>query len=73
MSMSKQEILEQVKGLTADEQAELAEDLRQLAAVPLSTEQLREMRRRSDAVDHGVMQTLPGEQVIRELRERPRT
>jgi len=57
--------------LDAAEREELAEGLRQqVRPNELSPEQSAKLNRRADAVDRGEVETIPGEQVSQELRQR---
>lgn len=70
MRMSKEQILAAAMALDVKEREEIAEDLWQSVPLELTDEQRAELRRRSDAIDRGDMQMIPGEQVLRELRQR---
>jgi putative addiction module component (TIGR02574 family) len=73
MQMTKEQILEQVRALDPKERRELIEDLWQMPDDDeLTPEQLAELDRRLAAVDRGEATFIPGDQVMRELRERPR-
>ena len=69
--MTKEQILSEAMTLNPRERDEVAEALWQsIAPDELSAEQLAEIRRRLDAIDAGQAQFVPGDQVMRELRER---
>ena len=71
MSMTKQQILTEAMQLDPTERDEIAEALWQAAASEeFSAEDLAEIRGRVDDLDAGRMQSIPGEQVMREVRER---
>jgi len=73
MPMTKEQILAEVKALPPAEREELVEDLRQIADDDeLAPELLAEIRRRVAEMDRGEATLVPGEQVMRELRERLR-
>jgi putative addiction module component (TIGR02574 family) len=68
--MTKDQILAEAMTLHPDERAALAEDLRQTVYDDeLTPEQRAELRRRITATDRGEA-TIPGDQVMKELRER---
>ena len=70
MPMTKQQILAEVMALAPAERGELVEDLRRaVAGSELTDEQLAELRRRVDVLDRGEATLLPGDQVMRELRD----
>ncbi len=71
MSMTKDQILTEAMALDPREREELAEALWQ-CPVPdeLEPGQVAEIRRRSIALDNGLAQPIPGEQVMAELRQR---
>ena len=71
MSMTREQLFTEVMNLDPRERERLVEDLRQRIEGPeLTAEQIAELHRRSEAVDRGEMETIPGEQVMEELRER---
>jgi putative addiction module component (TIGR02574 family) len=71
MPMTKAQILAEAKNLGQREREELVEDLRQIIVEEeLTAEQRAELRRRAKAMDRGEATLLPGDQVMRELRER---
>jgi len=71
MLMTKAQILAEAKNLGHREREELVEDLRQIIVEEeLTAEQRAELRRRAKAMDRGEATLLPGDQVMRELRER---
>ncbi len=69
--MTKEQILTEAMALDPHERDEVAEALWQ-SIVPdeLTSQQLAEVRRRIESLDSGQTQSIPGEQVMRELRER---
>ncbi len=71
MAMTKEQILSEAMALDPRERDEVAETLWQ-SIVPdeLTQQQLAEIRRRIESLESGQTQTIPGEQVMRELRER---
>lgn len=70
MPMTRDQILAEAMALDPSEREELIEDLRQTVDDgELTPDQLAELRRRIAAVDNGEA-TLPGEQVMNEIRER---
>ena len=71
MPMTKDQILTEAMALDARERDEVAEALWQ-SIVPdeLTPQQSAELRRRIEALDSGQAQPIPGEQVMRELRQR---
>ena len=74
MAMSREQILAEAKALDPREREELIEDLRQIVDDDeLTPEQLAEIRRRVAEMDRGEAVMVPGEQVMRELRERFRS
>lgn len=74
MAMSREQILAGAKALDPREREELIEDLRQIVDDDeLTPEQLAEIRRRVAEMDRGEAVMVPGEQVMRELRERFRS
>ena len=76
MALTKEQILTEALSLAPQEREELAEAI-WLSIDGLTREEIdaawvAECQRRLDAVDRGEMELVPGEQVIRELRERLR-
>jgi putative addiction module component (TIGR02574 family) len=71
MAMTKDQILSEAMSLDPRERDEVAEALWQ-SIVPgeVTLEQVTEIRRRMEALDIGQAQPIPGEQVMRELRQR---
>jgi len=68
--MTKDQILSEAMALEPHERDEVAEALWQsVVSTELSPEQLAEVRRRIAAIDNGEP-TLPGEQVMEEMRKR---
>jgi putative addiction module component (TIGR02574 family) len=69
--MTKDQILSEAMALDPSERDEVAEALWQ-TIVPgeLAPEQGLELRRRIDALDNRLVQAIPGEQVMQELRQR---
>ena len=73
MPMTREQILAEVKSLDPREREELIEDLRRIVHDDeLTPEQLAEIHRRVAEMDRGEAVMIPGEQVMRELRERLR-
>lgn len=71
MPMTKEQILAEVMALEPKLREELIEDLRQVADEDELTPELRaELRRRVAEMERGEATLVPGEQVMRELRER---
>ncbi len=71
MSMTKDQILTEAMALDPRERDEVAEALWQcLVPEELEPGQVAEIRRRIDALDNGLVQPIPGEQVTAELRQR---
>jgi len=69
--MTKDQLLNEALTLDPRERDELAEALWQsIGPNELTSEQRAEVRRRIDALDRGDVQPIPGDQVMRELRER---
>lgn len=68
--MTREEILAEVMKLDPKQREELAEDIWQRGTPDLTPEQVAELHRRTAAVDRGEMETIPGEEVMRQLRER---
>ena len=69
--MTKDQILTEAMALDPRERDEVAESLWQcIAPGELSGDQVAELRRRVDDMDSGRVQPIPGEQVMKELRER---
>jgi putative addiction module component (TIGR02574 family) len=69
--MTKEQIISEAMTLDPRERDEVAETLWQsIAPGELSPEQLNELRRRLDAIDSGQAEFVPGDQVMRELRQR---
>jgi putative addiction module component (TIGR02574 family) len=64
--------LDAAMALDPKEREELAEDLWQSIPLELSPEQIMELERRVEALDRGEVQTIPGEQVMRDIRQRLR-
>ena len=69
--MTRQEIFEQAKALDPREREELIEDLRHLDEPDddLTEEQWAELDRRIEAAERGDEKSIPGEQVMGELRK----
>jgi putative addiction module component (TIGR02574 family) len=70
MPMTKEQLLDEAKALHPSQRAELIEDLRQITDDELAPELRAELRRRVAAIDRGEVTFIPGEQVMREIRER---
>jgi|1186.fasta_scaffold340955_1 putative addiction module component (TIGR02574 family) len=70
MPMTKEQLLDEAKALDPRQRAELIEDLRQITDDELTPELRAELRRRVAAIDRGEVAFIPGEQVMREIRER---
>jgi putative addiction module component (TIGR02574 family) len=70
MPMTKEQLLDEAKALDPLQRAELIEDLRQITDDELAPELRAELRRRIEAIDRGEVTFIPGEQVMREIRER---
>jgi putative addiction module component (TIGR02574 family) len=70
MSMTKEQIIAEVMKLDPEERDEVAEEIWQRNAPDLTPEQMAEVRRRIEAIDRGEVEMIPGEQVMRELREK---
>ena len=71
MPLTKEQILAEAMSLDPKQRGELIEDLRQtLDDAELSPEQLAELRRRVGALDRGEATLVPGDQAMREVRER---
>lgn len=70
MPMTKEQLLDAAKALDPRQRAELLEDLRQITDDELTPEVRAELRRRIGAVELGEVSFIPGEQVMREIRER---
>ncbi len=70
MPMTKEQLLNEAKALEPGQRAELIEDLRQIAEDELTPALRAELRRRVEAIDRGEVTFIPGEQVMREIRER---
>jgi len=71
MAMTKDQILAEARALDPTQRKELIEDLRQITGGDELTPALRaELRRRVAAIDRGEVTMIPGEQVMREIRER---
>jgi putative addiction module component (TIGR02574 family) len=68
--MTKEQIIAEVMKLAPEERDEVAEEIRQRNAPDLTPAQLKEIHRRVEAIDRGEVEMIPGEQVMRELRER---
>ena len=69
--MTKDQIIVEALKLAPEELDSLVDDLSQrVTSSGLDSEQLAEIRRRVEAVDRGEMGTLPGPQVMAELRQR---
>jgi putative addiction module component (TIGR02574 family) len=70
-AMTKDQILTEAMALEPRERDEVAEALWQsIAPGELTPEQVAELHRRIEALDSGQAQTIPGEQVMQELRRR---
>lgn len=71
MAMTKEQILSEAMTLDPQDRDDVAEALWQ-CVVPgeLTSEQMAEIRRRLHALDSGRVQSIPGEQVIQELRQK---
>lgn len=71
MPMTKEQILTEAMTLDPQERDEVAEALWQ-CIVPgeFTSGQVAEIRRRVDDLDSGRVQSIPGEQVMHELRQR---
>jgi putative addiction module component (TIGR02574 family) len=71
MSMTKEQILNEAMALPPSERDEVAEALWQgISPGELTPTQITEIQRRLHALDNGDMQTIPGDQVMQELRQR---
>jgi putative addiction module component (TIGR02574 family) len=71
MSMTKDQILTEAMALDPRERDEVAEALWQgIVSDEFTARQVAEVRRRVAALDNGEVQAAPGEQVMRELRQR---
>jgi putative addiction module component (TIGR02574 family) len=70
MSMTKEQIISEAMKLDRIERDEIAQELWQRSGGDLTPEQLAEIRRRIEALDRGEVELIPGDQVMRELRER---
>ncbi len=69
--MTKDQIINEAMALDPRERDEVAETLWQFASRgELSSDQLTEIRRRMDSLDSGEAVPIPGEEVMRELRQR---
>jgi putative addiction module component (TIGR02574 family) len=69
--MTKDQIIVEALKLAPEEFESLVEDLSQrVTSSELDAAQLAEIRRRIEAVDRGEMGTIPGPQMMSELRER---
>jgi len=72
MAMTKEQILAEAMALEPSERDEVAEGLRQsIKPDELSPEQTAELRRRIEAHKRGELQFIPGEEVMKELTQRP--
>lgn len=70
MRVTRKQILAAAKAMTPAQRYDLIEDIRQiLDDNELSPEQAAVLRRRLKSLDEGKMKTIPGEQVVAELRE----
>ena len=67
MPMTREQILQEARQLPPDERETLIEDLRQTGDDDLSPDQLAELRRRVEALRRGESQTIPSDQVFREI------
>jgi putative addiction module component (TIGR02574 family) len=71
MSMTKDQILTEAMALDPRERDEVAEALWQgIAPDELAPGQVAEVHRRVAALDSGLVQAIPGDQVMQELRQR---
>jgi putative addiction module component (TIGR02574 family) len=71
MAMTKDQILTEAMALGPLERDEVAEALWQSAEPgEFTSQQLTEIHRRIDALNRGEVQSIPGEQVMKELRQR---
>ena len=70
MPMTKEQLLDEARLLDREQRAELIEDLRQITDDELTPALRAELRRRVEAIDRGEVTFIPGEQVMREIRER---
>ncbi|MEA2710809.1 MAG: hypothetical protein QOF78_3410 [Phycisphaerales bacterium] len=68
--MTKEQIISEAMKLDRIERDEIAQELWQRSGGDLTPEQLAEIRRRIEALDRGEVELIPGDQVMRELRER---
>ena len=69
--MTKEQILHEAMSLDPREREEVAESLWQsLVPGELTPGQLTEVRRRIESLDNGTAQSIPGDQVMQELRQR---
>jgi putative addiction module component (TIGR02574 family) len=71
MAMTKDQILTEAMALDPGERDEVAEALWQcIVPKEFTPAQIAEVRRRIVALDSGQVQSIPGEQVMQELRQR---
>jgi hypothetical protein len=71
MALTREQLLDEARALDPRQRAELIEDLRQITGDDELPPALRaELRRRAEAVDRGGVTFIPGEQAMREIRER---
>lgn len=71
MPLTKDQILAEARALDPKSLRELIEDLRQLVHEDdFTPEQMAEVRRRLERLDRGDTKLIPGDQVMRDLRER---
>jgi putative addiction module component (TIGR02574 family) len=69
--MTKDQFINEAMTLNPSERDEVAEALwHSIAPSDLTPEQTAELKRRIDAIDRGEAQFIPGEEVMRELRQR---
>jgi putative addiction module component (TIGR02574 family) len=70
MALTKEQLLVEAKALPLKEREELIEELRQVVGDDeLTPDQLAEIHRRIEALKRGEATLIPGEQVMRELRD----
>lgn len=69
--MTKEQLLAEAKALDPAAREQLIVDLLQIGEVDdLSAEQRAELRRRLEAMDRGETTLIPGDQVMRDVRQR---
>jgi putative addiction module component (TIGR02574 family) len=70
MPMTKEQLLAEAMKLDPKESDELVLDIWQRGSGDFTPEQMDELNRRLEVLNRGEVQTIPGEQVMKELRER---